>query len=507
MNVKQVIEQLKAEPSTNGKIDLIKQFAETASNDFINTLKYTYDNLKVYGIKKYKLPEKYAASTKLDAVFVILDQLDQREYTGNKAIEIVENTLTKLSEEDAFAFDLILQRDLKCGVNKKLIKKALGDNMFFEIGYMGAVPYSAARINKLIKNEFIIFSQEKMDGEYSNLVIERDKDKKIVINFYSRQNKKQAIPSIVLKNIKTDIEKTNNTFFDKIILNGELTIDGLDRYTSNGLLTRIFKLQEYYDNNNIKKLKESITAIEQTSKMKLEEVFNKIRYNIWDYQDARLPYVERWKNLEHNIFNNVSSFFKPVETKIIYNREKLNNYIDSSNNVVGDFKFAETIEASDSNDVKSILLKHFQTIINRKGEGTIVKASSEVWKSGKPTFQIKYKFEFECEMKIVGFKQGNKGTKFENSLGAFKCKSEDGIVKADPSGISEDLRDEIWNNREDYLNKIITVKCNALSKSKDNEHYSLMHPRFIKFRDDKDQADTYEIVKEIQESIINTKKN
>jgi len=112
------------------------------------------------------------------------------------------------------------------------------------------------------------------------------------------------------------------------------------------------------------------------------------------------------------------------------------------------------------------------------------------------------KLDFECELRVKGFKPGKPGTKYENTLGAFICESEDGLLACDPGGIDELTRDEIWGNKDNYLDKIITIKCCGLSKARDKEVYSLLHPAFVEIREDKDKADTLDEIKIIEESLL-----
>jgi len=196
---------------------------------------------------------------------------------------------------------------------------------------------------------------------------------------------------------------------------------------------------------------------------------------------------------------------KIVPTVICFKaNEILQNRIDIDKNKFLNKTF-KIISGADASLIEKYSYAFFNKVLNNGGEGTLVKSGVDGYKPGKPTYQIKKKMEFECELKIVGFKQGTEGTKYENSLGALVCESSDGKVKADPSGLKEDLRDKIWSNQDDYLNKIITVRCHKISKSKDNDYYSLLHPRFIKFRDDKMEADSYEEIAAIEDSIKNLK--
>jgi len=505
INYLNCINKLKNISSTNEKIEKIKECYEKLGETWVKILVYAYDPLKVFNVKKYKkLPNQNLVDLK--AIFLLLDKLQKREITGNKAIDAVENMYQILNKDDAEVFNLILQKDLKCGINKKLIQKALGENLFFEIGYMGAVPFDPKKLDKILDSIFV-FSQEKMDGEYSNLFINNEE-----IIFYSRKNKVQLMPKKIIDKLREQIQKVREYYFfpDNIILNGELIISGYDRYTSNGLLTRIFKYQEYLDKEETKKAEKAKKVIEEIGKDTLENIINKIKYYIWDYQSKKDPYWVRLVTLKSPYNDVISSvfLFEFVETKVLINEEKFEkNFaeyevrkiiykdicnIDRDNNPY----FYEN-----KKDAKKILDQHTYEIISKGGEGTIIKDGMKVWKNGKPTYQIKRKFEFECELKVVGFQQGNPGTKFENALGAFVCQSEDEKLLCYPSGIAEDLRFEIWENQSEYLNKIITVKCNGLSKSKDSKSWSLLHPRFIKFREDKDQADTLDIIQKIEKSI------
>ena len=471
-----ILNELKNTSSLNEKIEILKK----ATPEFKKILKYTYDDTYVYYIKKYNIPESTSTNSALEDVFNLLESLNKREVTGNAAISKVEKLFSELDHDNQILFDLILKRDLKAGVNKKLIEKVI-PSLIFNIGYMGAVSFDPKKVNKLIAKEEIIYIQEKMDGEYSNLVINLDGS----LEFYSRKNKKQTLPKVFIDLLKRDISKIDLSILEQkpIILNGELIIDGYDRYTANGLLTRLMniaiKQQEYLDNENQKTKKAYEKAIKDFQKNypkeEINDIYKKIRYIIWDYQNLDLDYKDRFQKL--SIFEK-SNFIKIVPTKEIH------------------------ISNENRDSIYSELMKFFQEQLQLGNEGAIIKAGSGKWKSGKPVYQIKMKLDFECELRVKDFKPGKPGTKYENTLGAFICESEDGLLKTDPGGIDEDTRDEIWSNKEHYRNKIITVKCCGISKAKDKEHYSLLHPAFVKIREDKDKADTLEDIRKIQEGII-----
>jgi len=505
-----IIEELRSTTSLNKKKEILKRYEDV--EEFKKVLKFTYDSSYVFGIKKIPEPNYPEEYGKMSFEYLSLsralndleEMLVKRKVRGHAATNFVASLLGNLRKKDQEVLKLVIQKDLKCGVNLKMIQEVFPD-LIITVGYMGAVPYDPKKIQKIINQNYFIFSQEKMDGEYSNLIIEDDH-----ITFLSRKNKEQKVPKKIIDKIKEEIEEFKKEFYfpDSIIFNGELLLEGYDRYTSNGLLTRIFKYEEYLEKEDEKKAKKALEIIEDTAEVSYEDLLEKFQYWIWDFQNQGMMYFQRFHLLfgETSPTGLASKIFKMVPTKIYFNNrsksilERYDFDQDYINLIIDDLKFLIKCFC-DPDTILSNISNHFSEILSQNGEGIIVKAGEEKWKDGKPVYQVKLKMEFECEMKIVGFKQGTPGTKFENALGAFITESEDGLVKADPSGITEDLRFEIWENKDKYLNKIITVKCNGLSKNKIDDSYSLLHPRFIKIRDDKVKADDLQTIIEIEESV------
>ena len=121
--------------------------------------------------------------------------------------------------------------------------------------------------------------------------------------------------------------------------------------------------------------------------------------------------------------------------------------------------------------------------------------------------QLKLKEEKTIDLEVVDVEEGSGD--FENALGALVCRSRDNKINVnvgtglsmEQRGITFDLSsgkkvvkhlrsfDEV---KKDFLGKIVEVKYNDIIKSKDKKEISLFLPRFIKIRDDKDQANSLE---------------
>jgi len=507
VTVLDIIEELRNTTSLNEKKEIIKKYSHLS--DFTNTLKYTYDLTKVFGIKK--IPE-YSDKTLEDesylplsrALFDMEEMLIKQKLRGHAAINFVKNIFENTRPENRPVLELIIKKDLRCGINLKLIQQVLPD-LIQTVDYMGAVPFDKKKIMKIINTNQFIFSQEKMDGEYSNLIIDNNS-----ITFLSRRNKIQNVPEVIINNILQALKifKENYYIPDNIILNGELIIEGFPRLQSNGMLTRIFKYQEYLKDNKTKQAEKSKAILEEESGLSYEELISKIKYYIWDYQNPKEDYLSRWILLtaKDNPFIQSISFFEIVPTKIFINKN--NNFIDDQDNLKMILKSLKPwlyqIPLEPENIYKK-LMNHFFELIEDKKEGSLVKSAKDNWKSGKPVFQVKIKLEIEFELRIKKILPGDPGKKFENTLGRVWAESEDGLLGTHISGFKDDERDYIWNHQDLFIDKIITVKANFISKPKDNDIYSCGHPRIIKYRDDKDKANTLEEILEIQNSVMQVK--
>ena len=132
-------------------------------------------------------------------------------------------------------------------------------------------------------------------------------------------------------------------------------------------------------------------------------------------------------------------------------------------------------------------------------EGAVLKDHKTPFENKTSKYQIKIKPEFDIDVKITGFTEGY--GKRERTLGAIMFESEDGLLKGQCSGFSDEQLLEISNNREKYLGTIMSITATDISKAQNSDTYALLHPRFKEFRSDKTEADTLERIFEISKSL------
>jgi len=220
------------------------------------------------------------------------------------------------------------------------------------------------------------------------------------------------------------------------VLMGELTIkrgnEYLDRSTSNGLLNSL----------NVPTVDEGLTF----------EVWDLLTTDEYNGGTCR-PYKERFDNLVK-----VSKDIKGldvIETQVVQNQEQALAFVKDK--------------------------------LSKGLEGGVLKDYSAKFKDGTSKLTLKMKLVFDIDVEIQGFSEGSVGTKREGKVGALLYSSKDSLIQGKVSGFTDAVMDSFSDSD---IGRIITIEGNNLTKAKGSDTYAISHPRFIEFRDDKEEADT-----------------
>jgi ATP-dependent DNA ligase len=101
---------------------------------------------------------------------------------------------------------------------------------------------------------------------------------------------------------------------------------------------------------------------------------------------------------------------------------------------------------------------------------------------------MKIKPFITVDLEVVGIEPGKPESKFAHTLGGLVCRGVDqgkSIEVTVGGGYTEELREEIWNNKDTVIGRTVEIKGDVLTKSQDGATYSLRFPVFMGFRDDK----------------------
>lgn len=458
----EIIEKLRVTPGLNDKRAILREHKDDTV--FQMVLTQALDPRITYGIKKipeYQIILDSGTGIRLTTIFDVLDKFAKREVTGGDATKLLKGTLELCDAETARLVEQIIAEDFKAGFGISLVNDEMKPFSIYESSYMGCLSYSEKRIEEMFRDNPFIYSEVKYDGRYLNVILKEDK-----IFFESRGGLTNPLGGALESEAKTFRE----TIGYDCVVTGELMIKGVpDRYKANGIIASFISIAKK-DFEEINTEKEKV-KFQKTLGVTFEEVKELITLVAWDV----IPYADYKKK----IYNEARS------ARLI----KLEEIIKKSNS----FKIAEYKIVNDRGEA----LSHYREMLARGEEGTVLKTPFGIWTDGKKKNQIKVKKFDNYDLVIVGGNYGSKGTKNEHLISSLNVESTDGLLKTSPAGLKEDDMKYITENLDSLIGTIVEVKsCGVSQDSKGN--YSMLHPSFIKLRDDKMVGDDLQKCIEIE---------
>lgn len=254
---------------------------------------------------------------------------------------------------------------------------------------------------------------------------------------------------------------------------GELASRTLKRIPNLSIQKRAEKLPSYFDmelwNPSLQ-----YDEIESIVMSREHERSGEIQFHVLDWFLPHLPFLDRL-------------------TKV--NLWCYENYNDCTNNIFN----INARQCNESDDLFSAFLECEEL----QGEGICFRTLDSPYKQGRSTLKEQYLVKLSrfirTEVKIVGFTEQLMNTNAEkrspvgmmarrktvggfgkNTLGAFLCELSNGnkIDVGTGVGLTDKLRKEIWDNRDNYYGRVITVKHKPIGQKN-----KLRHPTFVGFRE------------------------
>jgi hypothetical protein len=425
-----LLNKLAATSSTNDKLALLKTF-ET-SELVTNVFRLAYNPRIKFWIKKrpeFNFVVENSDLTLYPALIQLIDTIADRKLTGNAAIEFVGNLASRLNENDREVLYRVIERDLKCGVNVKLINKVWKD-LIPEYPVLLCGKFNE-KTEKNIKYPAIF--QCKMDSSRINLEFD--------CKFISATTRNGSVLSI------SCFDDLKVPFADRCIIDGELMWrypDGrvAERKVSNGYVT--------------KAVRGTITPEEEKGLYVV--VWDWIPYDDFSMEICQIPYSERLDVVE-SLGELGEDRLQVVETEIVNSREEV--------------------------------MEKYQRNLERGEEGGILKSINGIWEAKRSKYQLKLKAEDPADLLVVGYTLGTLGTQFEGMLGSLLCQTSCGQLEVGVGSGFKHKRGE-RDNPESYVGKIIQVKYNCIISSKGSDKKSLFLPIYDGIRDDKTTANSLE---------------
>jgi len=421
MSIIEIIKEIRNNSSTNKKIEII---STNKSNIILKDLLICTYNNDTYGIKKIKLPGNYGTKTveeNFQKFKRMLEAFKLRLITGNAAIKAVEDFLSTCSKESAEIFVAVLEKDLKLGANDTLINRAFGDETTIEKAkFQLAKKYLEVIEKTPQKLPKTFYITPKLDGFRCLFIKDNDA-------FVSREGKGFVGFSFIEEECRKILNELGVDFLD-----GELL----------------------YRNQDFKSVSKIVTKSKNIS---IKEKM-KIKFNIF-----ALGFIN-----------------KSLETEKMYElMEKIR--------AIPNLKYVNVVEHEIIENNKDLIIKRTEDYIKEGYEGSMLRHPliSYSWKRDNNLLKVKLfkEHDFFVEELLPG---ANKG-KYSNTLGSM-------IIVGDYEGkniysgvglknLTDEDRDEIWNNKSMYIGQACEVKFQEIEKDpNENGSYALKFGSFLKWK-------------------------
>lgn len=440
----QAIEAIASSPGKNDKTAMLKAYVEDGGEFFEKVLKYAYDPFLTYGTRLADCDwaacvgstnRQFDAST-----WGLLNDLAARRLTGYNARDAIAGEFCRLDPESAELLSRIILKDLRAGFSESTINKV-------KKGLIPTFPYMRCSLPKDTNfDEWDwskgALSQEKADGMFTNVNLD-------VTGACLTTRQGTPLPHEGFRELIAELERTLAPGYQ---LHGEILVvktnprvDSayvvLPREIGNGMLNKVIQGGSFEPGCK--------PIIKVWDMIPLECVKTK--------GQCSTNYIQRFRAVINQLREKPSDVVQAIETRVVRSLK----------------------EAYD----------HYRELLKLGKEGTILKKPTAIWKDGTSKDQIKLKLEVAVELEVIGFEEGY--GKNASTFGSLICRSSCGLLQV---SVGTGLKDaDRLIPRDTWMNKIITVKANAIMYSDDTtkKPHSLFLPVYLETRLDKFAADSF----------------
>lgn len=460
----EVLQDLQKTTKRLEKEAIIEDAWKSGIIDFFVGAKLAYDPLVTFGVKK--LPERQETpnpvTSNSEKFFDLCQKLQNREITGNTALESLQSFANKSSKDDwNMFFSKVLIKDLRCGVSSKTINKVLK---------------KIAKTDPIAKEYLINIFECQLASDSANHPKHMTGKKMVDVKF-------DGIRLLTFVDIETRT---------------------VTQYTRNG------KINENFSNLQ-KEFKDFLVDLTLYMKNKFpdEKVWIFDGEVVSDDFQTLMKQVNRKENVDtadaiYWIFDLIPlSTFKgkldQPQNKLtqIERHHLLGNILNDSviKQKISNTKFLQTkIIDLDTDDGKKQYDQFCNQAISQGLEGVMIKEPTALYECKRSKNWLKMKPVLTVDLEVVDVEIGT--GRNADRLGNIICEGSIDVENVeDPnethtlelkvsvgSGFSDQQRDEYWNMRDQLIGQLVEVKADCVTQNQDNGSYSLRFPRFERFR-------------------------
>lgn len=431
MNTIEILEKLESDNSRLFKEALLREHSDNQT--LRRALVMAADPWKNWGVAKHDKVDFFGShgheDTMLEIFMDLLDDLNDRKMTGNKARGAVEGAVSAFDELGQKWAERLLWRNLRCGVSATTINKIWPGSV---------VPFAVALAETLttvgVNGDFKIADpisypvrvEAKLDG-LRCIAVKHNGE----VSMFTRS----GTPLETLPRIKAAIEALP---LDNFVLDGEAMASSW----------------------------EDSASVMMSSKSKKDDsdmryhIFDCLPFSEWQAQKSDTPYFFRLVNLATTLGLPEGSPFRLVKSKTCANETELREF------------YSECLDEG----YEGVMLKDIKAPYRWKRSDAILKL--------KPVCTV--------DLVIVGHYDGNIGSKHEGHWGGFKAMAVNGVVTNVGGGFNDKVRAEIKAMcPAAFIGRIIECEYQPDQLTSDGftSDGKLRFPVFSRFRDIDDVVD------------------
>ena len=415
-----MVEELSNTTSNNEKKEILEKHG-TGCPELLKLMEYIYSDYKKYYVTSKnckKLSHIIDEDCGFVDIFELLDDLDNRTYTGHDAIAMVNGYISQHSEYEDLIWRII-DGDMKCRVSTSLINKVFPNTIpVFKVAL--ADNYKPGMVD--FENEMWLCSR-KLDGVRCLAIVDDSGD----VKFYSRGGNE----FLTLDKVKKDIEKLN---LRNVVFDGELCI-----VDENG-------------DEDFQSVMKEINRKNHTVDNPLFQVFDFLTFDGFNSQEEETELGMRL------------TFLRAALSPDSYEGEEVKH-----------IKVLEQLWVKDSDSFQVM----FDQASKNGWEGLMLRKNCD-YKGKRSKDLLKVKKFYDAEYTVLGVDQGEvryikDGKEVEETMLSNIVIEHKGNKVKVGSGFSIDQRKEYHKDPSKILEKVVTIQYFEESKNKDGEH-SLRFP-------------------------------
>jgi DNA ligase-1 len=423
-----VIADLEKHASRINKEQIIEAQAQAGNNEFFEGARLALDSMVTFGVAK--VPERTGADgpgVDWDSFSLVLTGFVNRTFTGNLARDTLNDLMSRCTNAQWNGwYRRILIKDLRCGVSEKTFNKVVEKKYaHYSVPVFSCqLAHDSANHEGKVSGKKLI--EVKLDGVRVITIVHPDGR----VDQFSRNGKEL----VNFPHIKEQFAKTVTGITEAVVFDGEIMSSSFQ-----DLMKQVHRKSDVKADDSVLHLFDFLTL----------DAFNA---GIWDRkQSDRSEKLRAWKDLWAGETPNID----------IVAQESVDLDTDT-----GKLRFAD---------------------INRQAiaggyEGIMIKDPDAAYECKRSVAWLKLKPFIEVSLEVIGIEEGT--GKNVGRLGALICQGvDDGktITTNVGSGFSDELRNEIWKNKNLVKGQIVEIRADAVTQNQDGT-YSVRFPRFLRFR-------------------------